>query len=406
MNSKDNKKIKVLMVNYEFPPIGGGGGTTTRFLAKYLAKLGVDVTVLTANPGKDDYLDHPEGFRIHYVGPKKNKLTTTHLPELARFALTIIYYSHDVIRTYNPDLIHSFFAVPSGSIGLYCKKAFNIPYITSALGADVPGFNIGDWRLDVYHSLTKFITKSIWNNSSFIVANSNSLKESCNKFSPTHNVKVITNGVDGEIFYPLRDKNYSENSINLLYVSRLTLQKKIGVLIKACAILNTRGTTNFKLTVVGDGHLKNEMFQKIKEYKIENKVNFSGWKNLEELPDIYRNADVFILPSVMEGMSSVALQAMACGLPIIASRVQGFEQVLEDNVNGLFAEYNNPDDFANAIEKLIKSKELREKMSKKSMEKSKDFLWGNIAKQYLELYEKAIDKRVINKEKNLVFSKG
>lgn len=406
MNSKDNKKIKVLMVNYEFPPIGGGGGTTTRFLAKYLAKLGVEVIVLTANPGKDDYLDHQEGFRIQYVGPTKNKLTSTHLPELARFAFTIIYYAHDVIKTYNPDLIHSFFALPSGSIGLYCKKIFNIPYITSVLGADVPGFNIGDWRLNVYHSLTRFITKAIWNNSSFIVANSNSLKESCNKFAPIHDIKVITNGVDQELFYPLANKNYNTNGpVHLLYLSRLTFQKKIGVLIKACGILNSRGVTNFKLTVVGEGHLKNEMFAKIHAYKIQDKVNFLGWRNLEELPEIYRSADVFILPSVMEGMSSVTLQAMACGLPIIASRVKGFEEVLEDNVNGLYAEYNNPDDFADMIEKLIKSQELREKMSKKSIEKSKSFLWNNIAGQYLELYEKTIGKKARNKQKGLAFSK-
>ncbi len=388
-----NKKLKVLMVNYEFPPVGGGGGTTTRFVAKYISRLGVDVDVITAKPGKDDFLNHPDGFNIYYAGPRKNKLSGTHIPELARFALTLIYYSKQVIERSKPDLIHCFFTLPSGSFGLYCKKIYKIPYLVSALGADVPGFNIGDWRLDTYHSLTKLISKSIWNNSSYIVANSKSLQETCERFSPNHNIKVITNGVDTEIFYPPQNKDFSNiKEVNILFVSRLMLQKGVGTLIKTINILKERKIDNFKLTIVGEGHLKSMMFALIDEYNLKEKVSFLGWKDLEELPDIYRSADIFILPSVMEGMSSVVLQAMASGLPIVASRVKGFEEILEENINGLFAECGNENDFADQLEKLIKSPELREKMSKNSIKKSKQFSWETIARQYLELYEKSLSQ--------------
>ena len=395
-------KIKVLMVNYEFPPIGGGGGTTTRFLAKYLTRLGVEVNVMTSNPGKEDIVDHHEGYRMHYVGPIKNKLSGTHIPELARFALTIIYYSKTVLKRIQPDLLHCFFTLPSGSCGLYCKKIFNVPYITSALGADVPGFNIGDWRLNAYHALTKPLSKSIWKNSSHIVANSHSLQETCNKFSPESEIEVISNGVDTELFYPDKNKKFKTNEVQFLFISRLMPQKGIDTLIKACDVLNKREITNYKLTIVGEGHLKGLMFSLIDQYGIREKINYLGWKDLEELPEIYRKADIFILPSVMEGMSSVVLQAMASGLPIIASRVKGFEEILEENVNGLYAEYNNPGQFANAIEKLIESPGLREKMSQKSLEKSKLFSWETIAKQYLELYEKTVFGKAQNKEKSLV----
>lgn len=385
-----NKKLKVLMINYEFPPIGGGGGTTTRFLAKYMARLGVDVNILTSKPGKEDVVDHPEGYRLYYVGRTKNKLSGTHIPELVIFALTIIYYSKIVLKQIQPDLIHCFFTLPSGSCGLYCKKIYKIPYIISALGADVPGFNIGDWRLDIYHTLTRFLSKAIWNNSSHIIANGNSLKETCKRFSPEQEIEIISNGVDTELFYPDKNKHLGTNEVQLLFISRLMPQKGIDILIKACNVLNTKGITNYKLTIVGEGHLKGLMFSLIDKFNLKEKINFLGWKDLEELPEIYRRADIFILPSVMEGMSSVVLQAMASGLPIVASRVKGFEEVVEENINGLFAEYNNPNQFAEAIEKLIKSPELREKMSKQSIEKSKQFSWKNIAKKYLEFYEKAV----------------
>lgn len=401
MLGNNKKKLKVLMVNYEFPPIGGGGGTTTRFLAKHLVKLGVDISILTAKPTNQDYYNHPEGFKLYYVGPLKKKLTTTHIPELTRFMLTVIYYAKSIIKPIQVDLIHCFFTIPSGCFGLYSKKVFNIPYITSALGADVPGFNIGDWRLNIYHGITKSLSKAIWNNSSFVIANSPSLKDLCIKFSPKQDVKVITNGVDTEVFYP-RAKVIKNNDVHLLYVSRLTFQKGIETLIEACGILKERGVTSYKLTVVGEGHLKDKMFALIDKFKIRDKVTFLGWKKLEELPDIYRSADVFILPSVMEGMASVALQAIACGLPIIASRVEGFQEVLEDNVNGLSAEYKNPIAFANAIEKLIKSSELRASMSKNSIVKAKRFSWENIAKQYLEYYEKSVYGTSKHREKSLV----
>lgn len=397
MSENNNKKLKVLMVNYEFPPIGGGGGTTTRFAAKYISRLGADVNVITAKPVNVDICDHPDGFRIHYAGPIKNKLSGTHIPELARFALTLIYYSKAVIKKIKPDLIHCFFTLPSGSFGLYCKKVYGIPYITSVLGADVPGFNIGDWRLDVYHSLTKFISRAIWDNSSHIVANSSSLKDTCKKFSPKHNIEIITNGVDTELFYPGKKNDYS-GEVQLLFVSRLMLQKGVDTLIKTCGLLKERGINNFKLTIVGEGHLKSLMFSLIDKFNLREKINFLGWKDLEELPDIYRKADIFILPSVMEGMSSVTLQAMASGLPIVASKVLGFEEILEEDVNGLTAEYNDPADFANQIEKLIKSPELRKKMSEKSLEKSRRFSWESIAKQYIGLYEKTIYKKITNQD--------
>ncbi|OGI06164.1 MAG: hypothetical protein A3I68_02660 [Candidatus Melainabacteria bacterium RIFCSPLOWO2_02_FULL_35_15] len=385
-----NKKLKVLMINYEFPPIGGGGGTTTRFLAKYMARLGVDVNILTSKPGKEDVVNHPEGYRLYYIGRTKNKLSGTHIPELVIFALTIIYYSKTVLKQIQPDLIHCFFTLPSGSCGLYCKKVYKIPYIISALGADVPGFNIGDWRLDIYHTLTRFLSKSIWNNSSHIIANGSSLKETCKRFSPEQEIEIISNGVDPELFYPDKNKHPGTNEVQLLFISRLMPQKGVDTLIKACNVLNKRGTTNYKLTIVGEGYLKDLMFSLIDKFDLREKINFLGWKDLEELPEIYRRADIFILPSVMEGMSSVVLQAMASGLPIVASRVKGFEEVVVENINGLFAEYNNPEQFAEAIEKLIKSPELREKMSKQSVEKSKQFSWENIAKKYLEFYEKAV----------------
>ena len=378
------------MVNYEFPPIGGGGGTTTRFISKYMSRLGIDVDVITTKPGKDDFFNHPDGFNLYYVGHTKNKISGTHIPELAKFALTLIYYSKQVIERSKPDLIHCFFTLPSGSFGLYCKKIYKIPYVISALGADVPGFNIGDWRLDAYHSLTKSLSKSIWKNSSYVVANSKSLQETCKRFSPNRDIKTITNGVDIEIFYPDKNKKFDSSEVQLLFISRLMPQKGIDILIKACALLNKKGTTNFKLTIVGEGHLKSLMFSLIERFNLKKNINFLGWKDLDELPDIYRSADIFILPSVMEGMSSVVLQAMASGLPIVASRVKGFEEIVEENLNGLFAEYNNPEEFAVAIEKLIKSPDLREKMSQKSLEKSKLFSWETISRQYLELYKETV----------------
>lgn len=403
MESSDNRKIKVLMINHEFPPIGGGGGTTTRFLAKYLTKLGVEVNILTAKPAKELVFNHPDGFRIYYTGPTKINYETSHIPEMARFIFNILFSAKKMINIIKPDLIHCFFSIPAGCFGLYAKKAFNIPYITSALGADVPGFNIGDWRLNVYHAVTHNSSKAIWTNSSFVIANSPSLRLLCEKFLPNQKIEMITNGVDTDVFYPpVAKRNLQNEAVQILFVSRLSPQKGVETLIKTCGILKKRGVNNFRLTIVGDGPLKNKMFSMINKFKLGDKVDFLGWRKLEELPSLYRNSDIFFLPSVMEGMSSVVLQAMACGLPIIASKVEGFEEVLKENVNGLTAIYNDAHGFADALEKLIRLPELREKMSRKSFEKSKQFSWEKVAERYFIFYEKAVYSKKAEKQELLL----
>ena len=270
------QKLNVLMVNYEFPPIGGGGGTTTRFLAKFLIKLGLNVTIVTSRSQDDNIYHHPEGFSIHYIGSKKSKISTTHIPELIRFGLLLIYHSKKLINIIKPDLLHCFFTLPSGSFGLFCKKRYNIPYITSVLGADVPGFNIGDWRLNTYHALTSVLSKAIWDNSSFIAANSQSLKDTCIKFSTKQDVKVISNGVDSDVFFPNKEKKEDKsNEVELLFISRLMYQKGIDTLIKACGILKEKNITNFRLNIVGDGHLNHEIRKDSRFYSLTISCNFT-----------------------------------------------------------------------------------------------------------------------------------
>lgn len=398
----NNKKLKVLMLSHEFPPIGAGGAQTTRFIAKYVTKLGVNVNILTTRPGKELSLDHIDGYKVFYTGKIKKKYYTTHIPEMCLFIASAITDLKFIIEKVNPDIVHSFFAIPSGILGLHIKNKYKIPYIVSLLGADVPGFEIGDWRLNTYHFLTKHLSKAIWNNASSLIANSFSLKELSNKFTPDLDIKIITNGVDRNIFYPKSSSNYSTDKVNLVFASRLMMQKGIDSLIIACGILKNRGVNNFKLTVVGDGYLKGLMNSLIKKYDLKDNVDHIGWKRNDEIPEIFRESDVFILPSTMEGMSTVVLEAMSCGLPIIVTKVEGYSEILEDGVNGVTVEYGNHEKLADAIEKLIKSPKLREKMSQASIEKAKKFSWENIAEQYVEVYKKTLFISTDKKEKTLV----
>lgn len=398
----NNKNLKVLMISHEFPPIGAGGAQTTRFIAKYIAKLGVDINILTTRPTKELSLDHPDGYKVFYCGRIKKKHYTTHIPEMFLFIVSVIKDLNFIIEKVNPDIVHCFFAIPSGIPALYIKNKYKIPYIVSLLGADVPGFNIGDWRLDTYHFLTKHLSKAIWNNASSITANSYSLKGLSEKFTPTLDIKIITNGVDSNIFYPESSKSYSTEKVHLLFASRLMRQKGIDSLIIACGILKRRGINNFKLTVVGDGYLKGLMNTLIKKYDLIDNVDYLGWKKNDEIPAILRESDVFILPSTMEGMSTVVLEAMSCGLPIVATKVEGYSEILEDSINGFTVEYGDHEKLADVIEKLIKSPKLREKMGKRSLEKAKNFSWENIAKKYLEIYQTTLNLKTEVKEKTLV----
>ena len=137
--------------------------------------------------------------------------------------------------------------------------------------------------------------------------------------------------------------------------------------------------------MVGAGPLRGELEALAKDLKINSAVSFSGWLPKSELPGVYRLADVFVLPSADEGMPNVVLEAMASGLPVIATKISGNEELVKDGENGYLVPSGDARALADKLEFLINNKNLSGELGKKSLEIAGKYSWESVARQYLNL---------------------
>jgi glycosyltransferase involved in cell wall biosynthesis len=254
----------------------------------------------------------------------------------------------------------------------------------SLRGGDVPGFLPNN--LKYYHLFTNKLTKLVWKNSISVVANSAGLKELAQKTAQTikKEVEMIPNGVDIDIFKPAFKKNENDR-VKLLFVGRLSEQKRVDYLIEALKNLVGDGLTDVCCEIIGDGPLKKELLNLTNQLNLKKYVKFLGWINRDDLLVHYQDADIFVLPSSDEGMPNVLLEAMAIGLPIIASNISGNNELVKSGVNGFL--FNSKSEFNEVLKKLIKDGELMRKMSTQSLRLSENYSWFKTSEQYLEIFK-------------------
>lgn len=372
------------MLNYEFPPIGGGAGNAHFCILKEYAKMPrLRVDVLTSAP-KPGFVEQQfaANISVHKVGLHKKDLHYWRKIEVIEWLVKASRAYQKLLRLNNYDLVHAFFAFPSGY--LCSKTAGKLPYIISLRGSDVPGFNV---RLGLDYKLLSPLFKKIWRNASAIVANSNGLRKLALEFAPDLRIAVIPNGVDTERFQLVEKKTLSK-PIKLLTVARLISRKRIDLLIEAIADARQKGF-DVQLNIAGEGNLMAALKRFAQERNVADHVNFLGRVPPEKMPQIYHGNDVFIMASHHEGMSNAMLEAMACGLPIITTRCEGVEELAADNA--VIVERATPQDIAASIEHLIRDQHTYSSMSAASRRQATLFSWSSVAQQYLRYYRELLE---------------
>ena len=196
-------------------------------------------------------------------------------------------------------------------------------------------------------------------------------------------IAIIPNGVDTNEFCPQIRKN--NNTFNVLCVSRLIERKGIHFLLDAWKKFIEKNQ-NSKLFIVGEGNMENELRTQAEKLKINSSVEFTGRLEHEKTVEMYKNADIFVLPSMNEGMSNTILEAMACGLPIVSTGVGGSDELFSDNA--IIVPEQNSKTITKALFKLAEDDKLREKMGAVSRANAEKMSWKSVAISYYECYKK------------------
>lgn len=373
--------MKILIINSEYPPIGGGAGNASANIAARFAHLGHEIAVITSRFGKLPHLEQHQNLTLHRIPSLRRKQDRSGPFEQLIFLLSASIWTLGIVPRFKPNATLAFFGVPSGAIAWLLKKVFGVPYIISLRGGDVPGFRPYDFQR--YHKILAPLLRLIWKDASVVVANSNGLRQLANIFDARFEIPIIPNGVDLQE-YATEVRTWSPP--RLLSVGRLVHQKGLDLALRALAQLKD---LEWEWCIAGDGPQINVLRSLANELGIQNRISFPGWRSHAELVECYKGSNLFLFPSRHEGMPNVVLEAMASGLPVIASRIAGNEELVVDGETGLLFPSEDVEALCVALRTLLTDASQRQIMGNASRRRVEAlYSWENTAQQYTLLLER------------------
>ena len=376
--------MKLLFINNEFPPIGGGGSTVTKYAIKHLVKAGHDVVLITSrykDLPKREIVDGAEVIRIPAIRRYKDFCSQW---ELVIFGVAAAGYTIGYTLRHKVDFIQAYFAVPAGWVAWIVKMIRGIPYSVYFGGSDIPGANPSRYKM-IYPILTPLL-KAIWRGAEFRTVCSAELAKLGQASDANSEFLVIPNGVEVERFAPI--KRECNSKVRILFIGRLIPRKGFQRVVSALPEVKKLARVPFEVEVVGTGSHRENLDEAASKLGVSDLIRYVGTVPYEELEKAYQFADIFVLTSLSEGMPSVILEAMGCGLPIIASDVGGNNELVKEGENGYLIDGDNIDKLAKNLADLINNKNLRQEMGRLSREKALKYGWKNIMDEYNKLYLK------------------
>ncbi len=376
--------MRLLLINNEFPPIGGGGSTVTKYAIKYLVEAGHKVTLITSSykglPPREN-IDGALVIRVPAVRRYKDYCSQW---ELVIFGVVALVYTFWYVLTNKVDFIQAYFAVPAGWVAWIVGGVTGIPYAVYFGGSDIPGANPSRYK-KIYPWL-KPLLKAIWRGAEFRTVCSKELARLGREADPEADFIVIPNGVETERFKPIdRPPNAK---VKILFIGRLIPRKGFQRVVKALPRVREMAKGPFEVEVVGTGEAKGLLDKEAQELGVSDLIRYVGTIPYERLEQAYQYADIFVLTSLSEGMPSVILEAMGCGLPVIASDVGGNNELVKNGTNGFLVKGDNREDLAKKIAGLVNNGGDRARMGQVSRQKALDYDWKNIMREYNGLYLK------------------
>ena len=385
--------MRILMLNNEFPPLGGGQGVVNaRLLEEFSSVPDLSIDLITANLSKADWEIRRVTDRITtYFLPVGNKdIHHSTVKELLLYGWRAYGVARKLMNEgARYDLSFAFSAIPAGIVSWRLFKSHGIPFLVRSPGVDIPGF---EERYRPVYPILAPLVREIWRCSRGYIVSSSFHEELAKRHDPTVLTNVIVNAVDCERFSP-RVRDSSREKTIILCVARLVRRKGVADLLRALAAVfeaspSLRAST--ELVLAGTGDDEGSLKELAASLGISSNVRFLGFVDRDQLPALYRSADLFTLPSHNEGMSNAALEALASGLPLLLTAVGGTAEIVEHGVNGLVVPPGDIAILASALRDLLCDSGRLAEMGAESRVRAALFDWHAVTKQYLELIRRAV----------------
>ncbi len=328
---------------------------------------------------------NPENYHGFKVGQDNFENVLVYAPFSKYYVWEQIYLPL-IVKKKRIDILHG----PRNVLPLLCKikLVVTIHDLAFLLFPEVMKFNpINYWQT--------FVKRSVHNADHIISVSESTRKDIARLYDIAEHKITVTHEACNDSYKRIKDESvlkgisqkYDLPERFILYVGTIEPRKNLTVLLEAMDILKKEYNLDIKLVVAGKrGWLCTGFFGTLRRLGLENNVIFAGYVPGEDLPGIYNLAKIFVYPSKYEGFGLPLLEAISCGVPVIASNISSIPEVVGDAC--VLVVHDDPKDFSRNIYELLTDKELRLKMISKGFERAKLFSWEKVAKETLKVYER------------------
>ncbi|MDD3723840.1 MAG: glycosyltransferase family 4 protein, partial [Lutibacter sp.] len=251
------------------------------------------------------------------------------------------------------DICMAHFVMPGGEVALWLKKKYGLPYVLISHGHEIPW--VHPRQMFFLHVAAYFRIKKVCRQSELNFVQTGMMKTNIDRFlGKKYQYKnvIVPNGVDAALFHP--DYSKRPQKLRIIFVGRLVIQKDPMTFLKAIKLLFNY-TREFEVHIIGDGDLRKKMERYVQKKRLTENIIFMGKVPDSQMASEFQAAHLMAAPSLNEGMSIAALEALSCGVYLFATRASGFEDMIQDGVNGEFIPFRDPLKLSGRIIKFYKN---------------------------------------------------
>lgn len=360
--------MRILLPNYEYPPLGGGAAPVSRELAASLASRGHEVDVVTMRYGDLPRTETDGGVTVYRVASLRASQSMARPHEMATYLPAGFAKARQLFLERDHEVVLAHFILPTGVIAYLLDVAYGVPYYVTAHGSDVPGYNPD--RFTALHRLTRPAWKHIVARAEAIVSPSKHLAGMIRSASEEATIEVIPNGFDADRYDPDRRKDE-----RILATSRLFERKGVQYLLGALASIDT----DWDVVVSGEGPYRETLERTADRLGVD--TTFTGWVDRERLEDLLETSAIYVFPSSHENCPVALQEAMAAGCAIVASKHGGTGEVLGDA--GIAVDPRDGRALSAALDHLIVREELRRELGRRARNRiTSEYGWERITSKY------------------------
>jgi len=400
--------MKILLVPYLYLPNIGGTQITVSNLASEFKRKGHYVEIIAHKSPKElpkfEVINGIRVNRVFFTFP--NKKIKYFIGFILRFPRTLISMI-SIIQRIKPDVINMHLLDTNSFYVLLMKLIFRIPVVAFIRGGDIPNLHRQSY-------FVRFVIKKLLEKSDYVLSNSKYMFNESIKVFPFISAKgsVVNNGINLSNSISREIKNIKKYSDPFIFsAGRLIYQKGFDILIRAFKIIHDESPNNISLKIAGNGPDKESLFELTKKLGLNDKVEFLGELNRNEITYYYNECEFFVLTSrCAEAFGNVCLEAIAAGKPVIASDVGGVGEIIQNEINGFLIKpiriiqrnakmeqlYEIDErSLASMIKRLIDNPTERRLMGEKGREIAvNNFSWDKIEERYEKVFKMLLSQNI------------